>query len=105
MDGYTSKTAEVALTSFQIRERTLYEYIGRAFSKYGCRYVTQVGLQGKEPDLVIEFDGSRVVSEVKIDMETKREEAMIDAYAKDFETSSPSINLTFSKSLVKMKST
>jgi len=68
--------------SFRVRERTLYEYIGRAFSKYGCRYVTQVGLEGKEPDLVIEFDGSRVVSEVKINMETKREEAMIDAYAK-----------------------
>jgi len=57
--------------SFKVRERTLYEYIGKAFSKYGCTYVTQVGVEGKEPDLIIEFDGSKVVSEVKIDMETK----------------------------------
>jgi len=33
----------------------------RAFSKYGCTYITQVGVEGKEPDLIIEFDGSKVV--------------------------------------------
>jgi len=68
--------------AFRVRERALYEHVGRAFSKYGCAYVTQVGVEGKEPDLIIEFDGSKVVSEVKIDMETKREEALVDAYAK-----------------------
>jgi len=75
--------------SFKIRERTLYEYIGRVFSKYGCTYFTQVGVEGKEPDLIIEFDGSKVVSEVKIDMERKREEALIDAYAKALMLKSP----------------
>jgi 16S rRNA G966 N2-methylase RsmD len=75
--------------AFRVRERTLYEYIGRAFSKYGCTYVTQVGVEGKEPDLIIEFDGSKVVSEVKIDMETKREEALVDAYAKALTLKTP----------------
>lgn len=68
--------------SFRTRERTLYKYIGRVFSKYGCQYYTQVGVEGREPDLIIEFDGSRVVSEVKIDSESKRDEALYDAYAK-----------------------
>jgi len=68
--------------SVKVRERTLYEYIGRVFSKYGCRYVTQVGVGKKEPDLIIEFDGSRVISEVKIDSEIKRENAIVEAYTK-----------------------
>lgn len=75
--------------SIRVRERTLYEYIGRVFSKYGCKYVTQVGLKGKEPDLVIEFDGSRVISEVKIDSEIKLEEATFDAVKKAFILKTP----------------
>jgi len=73
----------------KIRERTLYDYIGRTFAKYGCRYVTQVGIEAREPDLVIEFDGIRVVSEVKIDTEIKREEAIVDAYAKALTLKTP----------------
>jgi 16S rRNA G966 N2-methylase RsmD len=75
--------------SIKVRERTLYEYIGRAFSKYGCRYVTQVGVGTKEPDLIIEFDGSRVVSEVKIDSEIKLGDAIVDANAKAFSLKTP----------------
>jgi type I restriction-modification system DNA methylase subunit len=73
----------------KIRERTLYDYIGRVFGKYGCRYLTQVGIGAREPDLVIEFDGTRVVSEVKIDTEIKREEAIVDAYAKALSLRTP----------------
>jgi 16S rRNA G966 N2-methylase RsmD len=75
--------------SERTRERTLYEYIGRVFSKYGCSYVTQVGVGAKEPDLIIEFDGSRVVSEVKIDSEIKLEDAIVDANAKAFSLKTP----------------
>jgi hypothetical protein len=76
--------------SFRIREETLYEYIGRAFEKYGCRHFTLVTVEGKgPPDLIIEFDGSKVVSEVKIDMESKRKEAVIDAYAKAVKLQTP----------------
>jgi len=75
--------------SERVRERTLYEYIGRVFSKYGCSYVTQVGVGAKEPDLIIEFDGSRVVSEVKIDSEIKLEDAIVDANAKAFSLKTP----------------
>lgn len=86
--------------SLRVRERTLYEYIGRVFSKYGCKYVTQVGLKGKEPDLVIEFDGSRVVSEVKIDSEIKLEEATFDAVKKAFILKTPySMALLFTKNV------
>jgi len=89
--------------SFKTRERTLYEYIGRAFSKYGCTYVTQVGVEGKEPDLIIEFDGSKVVSEVKIDMETKREEALVDAYAKALMLKTPhAMALLFPRSVLEI---
>jgi len=75
--------------SVKVRERTLYEYIGRVFSKYGCKYVTQVGIGAREPDLIIEYDGSRVVSEVKIDSEIKREDAIVDAYAKALSLKTP----------------
>jgi 16S rRNA G966 N2-methylase RsmD len=75
--------------SEKTRERTLYEYIGRVFNKYGCSYVTQVGVGAKEPDLIIEFDGSRVVSEVKIDSEIKLEDAIVDANAKAFSLKTP----------------
>jgi len=75
--------------SIKVRERTLYEYIGRVFSKYGCKYVTQVGVGAREPDLIIEYDGSRVVSEVKIDSEIKREDAIVDAYAKAMSLKTP----------------
>ncbi|MDI6847794.1 MAG: N-6 DNA methylase [Candidatus Bathyarchaeia archaeon] len=75
--------------SIRTRERTLYDYIGRTFGKYGCRYVTQVGIGAREPDLVIEFDGTRVVSEVKIDTDIKREEAIVDAYAKALALKTP----------------
>lgn len=89
--------------SLKTRERTLYEYIGRAFTKYGCTYVTQVGVEGKEPDLIIEFDGSRVVSEVKIDMETKREEALVDAYAKALMLKTPhAMALLFPRSVLEI---
>ena len=83
--------------SFRIREETLYEYIGRAFEKYGCRHFTLVTVEGKgPPDLIIEFDGSKVVSEVKIDMESKRKEAVIDAYAKAMKLKTPhSVALLF----------
>jgi len=84
--------------SLRVRERTLYEYIGRVFSKYGCKYVTQVGLKGKEPDLIIEFDGSKVVSEVKIDSEIKLEEAIFDAVKKAFILKTPcSMALMFTR--------
>jgi 16S rRNA G966 N2-methylase RsmD len=75
--------------SIRVRERTLYEYIGRVFSKYGCKYVTQVGVGAREPDLIIEYDGSRVISEVKIDSEIKREDAIVDAYAKALSLKTP----------------
>jgi uncharacterized protein YqgV (UPF0045/DUF77 family) len=75
--------------SVRVRERTLYEYIGRVFSKYGCKYVTQVGIGAKEPDLIIEYDGSRVISEVKIDSEIKREDAIVDAYSKALSLKTP----------------
>jgi type I restriction-modification system DNA methylase subunit len=76
--------------SFKIREETLYEYIGKAFEKYGCKHFTLVTVEGKgPPDLIIEFDGSKVVSEVKIDMDSKREEALIDAYAKALKLKTP----------------
>lgn len=75
--------------SIKVRERTLYDYIGRVFSKYGCRCISQVGVEGKEPDLIIEYDGSRVVTEVKIDTEIKREDAIVDAYAKALSLKTP----------------
>jgi len=75
--------------SVKVRERTLYEFIGRVFAKHGCKYVTQVGIGAREPDLIIEYDGSRVVSEVKIDSEIKREDAIVDAYAKALSLNTP----------------
>nr|MDO8100183.1 N-6 DNA methylase [Candidatus Njordarchaeota archaeon] len=76
--------------SFKIREETIYEYIGKTFAKYGCKHFTLVSVEGRgPPDLVIEFEGQKVVCEVKIDMETKREEALIDAYTKALRLKTP----------------
>lgn len=68
--------------SIKVRERTLYDYICRVFSKYGWRCYSQPGVEEREPDLIIEGDNVRIVSEVKIDTEIKRTEAIVDAAAK-----------------------
>ena len=39
--------------------------------------------------MIIEYDGSRVVSEVKIDSEIKREDAIVDAYSKALSLKTP----------------
>jgi len=65
-----------------VRERTLYNYICRVFTKYGWKCYEQVGVEGKEPDLVIEREDVGIASEVKIDTEIKLNEAIVDAFGK-----------------------
>lgn len=65
-----------------VRERTLYNYICRVFTKYGWKCYEQVGVEGKEPDLIIEREDVGIASEVKIDTEIKLNEAIVDAFGK-----------------------
>lgn len=64
------------------RERTLYDYICRLFTEFGWRCQSQVGVEGREPDLILEYQDSMIVSEVKIDTEIKLTDAIVDASMK-----------------------
>jgi type I restriction-modification system DNA methylase subunit len=70
------------MVEWRIHEGTLYEYISRIFQKYGWKSYQLTGACGKEPDLVVEREGVKVVSEVKIDTERKLLEAICDANLK-----------------------
>ncbi|MEM1717046.1 MAG: hypothetical protein QXN24_05455 [Candidatus Bathyarchaeia archaeon] len=65
--------------SSRITERTLYPFIGKVFEKFGWRYFTETGLDERFPDVVLEGDGVKVVSEVKIDSEIHLRKAIIEA--------------------------
>jgi type I restriction-modification system DNA methylase subunit len=65
--------------SARITERTLYEYIEKVFDKYGWRCFSETSVGEQFPDLIIEGDGTRVISEVKIDSEIQLTKAIIDA--------------------------
>lgn len=75
--------------SIKVRERTLYDYICRVFSKYGWRCYSQVGVEGREPDLIIERENVGIVSEVKINTEIKLNDAIADAYSKAYTLKTP----------------
>ncbi|MCD6264203.1 N-6 DNA methylase [Candidatus Bathyarchaeota archaeon] len=68
--------------SRRIRERTLYDYICMVFRERGWSCRSQVGVKRREPDLIFEYGGSMVVSEVKIDSEVKLTDAIVDASMK-----------------------
>jgi len=68
--------------SIKVTERTLYDYIGKVFNKFGWRCFPETGLEQKQPDLIIEGDDIRVVSEVKINSETQLTKAIVDAHVK-----------------------
>jgi len=57
----------------------LYPFIGKVFEKFGWRYFTETGLDERFPDVVLEGDGVKVVSEVKIDSEIHLRKAIIEA--------------------------
>jgi hypothetical protein len=66
----------------RVTERTLYEYISKVFARFGWRCYPETGVGRHEPDLVIEGNGTRVVSEVKIDSEVQLTKAIADASLK-----------------------
>ena len=68
--------------SARVTERTLYPFISKLFGRFGWRCFSETGVGAREPDLIIEGDGARVVSEVKIDSEIKLTEAIVDANVK-----------------------
>ncbi|MEM3697966.1 MAG: hypothetical protein QXQ94_10825, partial [Candidatus Bathyarchaeia archaeon] len=65
--------------SSRVTERTLYPFIGRVFERFGWRYFSETGLNERFPDLVLEGDGAKVISEVKIDSEIQLTKAIIEA--------------------------
>lgn len=65
--------------SARITERTLYEYISRVFDRFGWRCFPETSLNERFPDLILEGDGAKVISEVKIDSEIQLTRAIIDA--------------------------
>lgn len=65
--------------SARVTERTLYDYIGRIFGGFGWRCFSETELGEQFPDLIIEGDGTKVISEVKIDSEIQLTKAIIDA--------------------------
>jgi type I restriction-modification system DNA methylase subunit len=65
--------------SSRVTERTLYPFIGKVFEKFGWRYFSETGLDERFPDLVLEGDNVKVVSEVKIDSEIQLTKAILDA--------------------------
>ncbi len=65
--------------SARVTERTLYEFIGRVFDRFGWRCFPEIGLDERFPDLILEGDGTKVVGEVKIDSEIQLTKAIIDA--------------------------
>lgn len=65
--------------SSRVTERTLYPFIGRVFERFGWHCFLEPGLDEFFPDLILEGDGTRVVSEVKIDAEIQLTRAIIDA--------------------------
>jgi len=65
--------------SARITERTLYEYIEKVFDKYGWHCFSETSVGEQFPDLVIEGEGTKVISEVKIDSEIQLTKAIIDA--------------------------
>ncbi|MEM3797959.1 MAG: N-6 DNA methylase, partial [Candidatus Bathyarchaeia archaeon] len=69
----------MVLVSARVTERTLYEFIGRVFDRFGWRCFPETGLDERFPDLVLEGDGTKVVGEVKIDSEIQLTRAIIEA--------------------------
>ncbi|MEM4713388.1 MAG: N-6 DNA methylase [Candidatus Bathyarchaeia archaeon] len=67
------------MLSSRVTERTLYPFIGRVFERFGWRYFSETGLNERFPDLVLEGDGAKVISEVKIDSEIQLTKAIIEA--------------------------
>ncbi|MEM2781078.1 MAG: N-6 DNA methylase [Candidatus Bathyarchaeia archaeon] len=67
------------MLSSRVTERTLYPFIGRVFERFGWRYFSETGLDERFPDLVLEGDGAKVISEVKIDSEIQLTKAIIEA--------------------------
>ncbi|MGC8896546.1 MAG: HsdM family class I SAM-dependent methyltransferase [Candidatus Bathyarchaeia archaeon] len=65
--------------SSRITERTLYPFIGKVFESFGWRYFSETVLDERFPDLVLEGDGAKIISEVKIDSEIQLTKAIIDA--------------------------
>ena len=65
--------------SARVTERTLYEYISRVFDRFGWRCFPETSLDERFPDLILEGDGAKVISEVKIDSEIQLTRAIIDA--------------------------
>jgi len=65
--------------SSRVTERTLYPFIGKVFESFGWRYFSETGLDERFPDLVLESDGAKVISEVKIDSEIQLTKAIIEA--------------------------
>jgi type I restriction-modification system DNA methylase subunit len=68
--------------SSRITERTLYPFIERVFSKLGWKCFSETGVGAQFPDLILEGNGSKVISEVKIDSEVQLVEAIMDADSK-----------------------
>lgn len=66
----------------RVTERTLYPFIGRVFEKFGWHYFTETSLGKSFPDLMLERDDVKVITEVKIDSETKLIDAIVKAYLK-----------------------
>jgi len=50
--------------SSKVTERTLYPFIGRVFELFGWRCFSETGLDERFPDLILEGNGTKVVSEV-----------------------------------------
>ena len=63
----------------RVTERTLYQFIDRVFGKFGWHCFPETGLDERFPDLILEGDGAKVVSEVKIDSEVQLIRAIVDA--------------------------
>jgi type I restriction-modification system DNA methylase subunit len=61
----------MARLGMSVTERTIYPYICRVFSKYGWKCYTEVTIKGQQPDIILERNGTRIVSELKINSENK----------------------------------
>jgi hypothetical protein len=65
--------------SSKITERTLYPFIERVFNKLGWKSFSETGIGQQFPDLILEGNGTRIISEVKINGEIQLTRAIIDA--------------------------
>jgi len=75
----------------EITERTLYKYICSLLESKGWKCYPETSSKGKFPDIIIERNGTRLVSEIKIDTEVKLSEAIADAYQKALSLQTPNM--------------